>query len=176
MNKKYYDERLFLDAGIDHLEAYFPDGSVPPPNIVRQFIAACEATPGAVAVHCKVGNTNSFRDASTLGFSLDRDKVFSGLVHSKGLPIDIVLPFQPIGVGEMIDCDGQSTSIGSFLVSYAFLAYHPMRRHVFLPLSFQAGLGRTGTCIGCYIMKHYSFSAAEVIGWMRVCRPVSQAF
>lgn len=90
LNKKYYDEQLFLDAGIDHLEAYFPDGSVPPPNIVRQFISACEATPGAVAVHCK------------------------------------------------------------------------------------AGLGRTGTCIGCYIMKHYSFSAAEVIGWMRVCRPVSQ--
>lgn len=89
LNKKYYDEQLFLDAGIDHLEAYFPDGSVPPPNIVRQFISACEATPGAVAVHCK------------------------------------------------------------------------------------AGLGRTGTCIGCYIMKHYSLSAAEVIGWMRVCRPVS---
>ncbi|CAN0452469.1 unnamed protein product, partial [Scytosiphon promiscuus] len=38
----------------------------------------------------------------------------------------------------------------------------------------KAGLGRTGTCIGCYLMKHYSFSAAEVIGWMRICRPVSQ--
>ncbi|CBJ27072.1 conserved unknown protein [Ectocarpus siliculosus] len=89
LNKKYYDEGLFLDAGIDHLEAYFLDGSVPPPSVIRQFIAACEATPGAVAVHCK------------------------------------------------------------------------------------AGLGRTGTCIGCYIMKHYSFTAAEVIGWMRICRPGS---
>ncbi|CAN0589506.1 unnamed protein product, partial [Ectocarpus sp. 12 AP-2014] len=86
LNKKYYDEGLFLDAGIDHLEAYFLDGSVPPPSVIRQFISACEATPGAVAVHCK------------------------------------------------------------------------------------AGLGRTGTCIGCYIMKHYSFTAAEVIGWMRICR------
>jgi len=35
----------------------------------------------------------------------------------------------------------------------------------------KAGLGRTGTCIGAYIMKHFKFTAAEVIGWMRICRP-----
>ena len=35
----------------------------------------------------------------------------------------------------------------------------------------KAGLGRTGTCIGAYLMKHYRFTAAEVIGWMRICRP-----
>ena len=35
----------------------------------------------------------------------------------------------------------------------------------------KAGLGRTGTCIGAYMMKHYRFTAAEVIGWMRICRP-----
>jgi cell division cycle 14 len=35
----------------------------------------------------------------------------------------------------------------------------------------KAGLGRTGTCIGCYLMKHYKLTAAEVIGWMRLCRP-----
>lgn len=39
--------------------------------------------------------------------------------------------------------------------------------------SEQAGLGRTATCIGCYIMKHYDLTAAEAIGWMRVCRPGS---
>mmetsp|Transcript_24099 Transcript_24099/g.52426 ORF Transcript_24099/g.52426 Transcript_24099/m.52426 type:complete len:313 (-) Transcript_24099:81-1019(-) len=37
----------------------------------------------------------------------------------------------------------------------------------------KAGLGRTGTCIGCYMMKHYGFTAAETIGWTRVCRPGS---
>jgi protein-tyrosine phosphatase len=37
----------------------------------------------------------------------------------------------------------------------------------------KAGLGRTGTCIGAYIMKHYRFTAREIIGWMRVCRPGS---
>lgn len=35
----------------------------------------------------------------------------------------------------------------------------------------KAGLGRTGTCIGAYMMKHYRFTAAEAIGWMRICRP-----
>lgn len=35
----------------------------------------------------------------------------------------------------------------------------------------KAGLGRTGTCIGAYMMKHYRLTAAEVISWMRICRP-----
>ena len=57
---------------------YYLDGSNPPLRILNRFIQACEATPGAIGVHCK------------------------------------------------------------------------------------AGLGRTGTCIGCYLMKHFKFTAAEV--------------
>ena len=37
----------------------------------------------------------------------------------------------------------------------------------------KAGLGRTGSLIGCYIMKHYRFTAAETIAWIRICRPGS---
>lgn len=37
----------------------------------------------------------------------------------------------------------------------------------------KAGLGRTGTCIGAYVMKHYHFSAKEFIAWNRICRPGS---
>lgn len=37
----------------------------------------------------------------------------------------------------------------------------------------KAGLGRTGTLIGCYAMKHFKFCAAEFIGWIRLCRPGS---
>jgi hypothetical protein len=37
----------------------------------------------------------------------------------------------------------------------------------------KAGLGRTGTCIGAYMMKHYRMTAPEVIAWMRICRPGS---
>eukprot|EP00759_Apiculatamorpha_spiralis_P013297 PhF_6_TR19989/c0_g1_i1/m.29165/K06639/CDC14; cell division cycle 14 len=37
----------------------------------------------------------------------------------------------------------------------------------------KAGLGRTGTLIAAYIMKHYAFTAREAIAWCRICRPGS---
>jgi cell division cycle 14 len=89
LNKKYYNERRFVAVGIAHHDMYYLDGSNPPEHILQRFLATAEATPGAIAVHCK------------------------------------------------------------------------------------AGLGRTGSCIGAYLMKHYRLTAREVIGWMRVCRPGS---
>ncbi|KAF0720409.1 Aste57867_339 [Aphanomyces stellatus] len=89
LNDNLYDETPFVRAGIAHLDLLFPDGANPPESVLRRFLAACEATPGAVAVHCK------------------------------------------------------------------------------------AGLGRTGTCIGVYMMKHDRFSAKQAIGWLRLCRPGS---
>ena len=40
-------------------------------------------------------------------------------------------------------------------------------------LHCKAGLGRTGTLAGCYLIKDFDFTAAEAIGWIRVCRPGS---
>ncbi|XP_061233543.1 dual specificity protein phosphatase CDC14B isoform X11 [Neopsephotus bourkii] len=37
----------------------------------------------------------------------------------------------------------------------------------------KSGLGRTGTLIACYIMKHYRMTAAETIAWIRINRPGS---
>jgi len=37
----------------------------------------------------------------------------------------------------------------------------------------KAGLGRTGTLIGLYAMKHFKFPAAAFIGWIRIARPGS---
>lgn len=37
----------------------------------------------------------------------------------------------------------------------------------------KAGLGRTGTCIGAYMMKHHKLTAEEAIGWLRIVRPGS---
>ncbi|XP_056629412.1 dual specificity protein phosphatase CDC14B isoform X3 [Triplophysa dalaica] len=37
----------------------------------------------------------------------------------------------------------------------------------------KAGLGRTGTLIACYMMKHFRITAAEAIAWIRICRPGS---
>ncbi|XP_075901363.1 dual specificity protein phosphatase CDC14AB isoform X3 [Nelusetta ayraudi] len=42
-----------------------------------------------------------------------------------------------------------------------------------LAVHCKAGLGRTGTLIGCYLMKQYRFTAAEAIAWTRMCRPGS---
>jgi protein-tyrosine phosphatase len=89
LNKKAYNEQDFVDAGINHVEAFFVDGSCPNMKILHGVIEAFESVPRdeAFAVHCK------------------------------------------------------------------------------------AGLGRTGTCVGAYIMKHFRFTAKEVIAWMRICRP-----
>jgi cell division cycle 14 len=37
----------------------------------------------------------------------------------------------------------------------------------------KAGLGRTGTLIGCYCIKTFGFNGPEFIGWARLCRPGS---
>ena len=35
----------------------------------------------------------------------------------------------------------------------------------------KAGLGRTGTNIVAYMVKHYGYSVREGIAWHRLCRP-----
>jgi cell division cycle 14 len=37
----------------------------------------------------------------------------------------------------------------------------------------KAGLGRTGSLIALYIMKHVGFPPADFIGWIRIARPGS---
>mmetsp|Transcript_1249 Transcript_1249/g.2436 ORF Transcript_1249/g.2436 Transcript_1249/m.2436 type:complete len:408 (+) Transcript_1249:285-1508(+) len=37
----------------------------------------------------------------------------------------------------------------------------------------KAGLGRTGTLIALWMMKHYGFTADQCIGWLRIVRPGS---
>lgn len=37
-------------------------------------------------------------------------------------------------------------------------------------IEFQAGLGRTGTLIAAYLIKHYKMNAKEAIAWTRICR------
>ena len=55
LNKKIYDCKRFTNAGFQHEDLFFIDGSTPPDSILKRFLEICEATPGAVAVHCKAG-------------------------------------------------------------------------------------------------------------------------
>jgi cell division cycle 14 len=47
------------------------------------------------------------------------------------------------------------------------------KAHGAIAVHCKAGLGRTGTVVGCYLMKHYHLTASEAIAWMRICRPGS---
>ena len=44
------------------------------------------------------------------------------------------------------------------------------RRGQAVAVHCRAGLGRTGTLIGLYIMHKYGFEAKPLIAWMRICR------
>ncbi|KAK9884003.1 hypothetical protein WA026_004938 [Henosepilachna vigintioctopunctata] len=89
LNSRMYDAAIFNNAGINHFDLIYPDGSTPSKDILMKFLQIAETAPAAIAVHCK------------------------------------------------------------------------------------AGLGRTGSLIGAYIIKHYKMTAKEAIAWMRICRPGS---
>lgn len=89
LNAPQYPAKRFTDAGFEHYDLIYPDGTSPPMAILHRFLRICENSRGAVAVHCK------------------------------------------------------------------------------------AGLGRTGTLIGAYLMKHYRLTTAETIAWLRTARPGS---
>jgi cell division cycle 14 len=54
LNKKIYDAKKFTDAGFEHHDLFFIDGSTPSDEIVLRFIDVVDKSKGAVAIHCKV--------------------------------------------------------------------------------------------------------------------------
>lgn len=53
LNKKMYDAKRFTDAGFEHFDLFFADGSTPSDTIVKTFLNICENAEGVIAVHCK---------------------------------------------------------------------------------------------------------------------------
>lgn len=56
LNLKLYNASRFSNAGFDHKELFFTDGSKPSDLILRDFLQICEEAKGAIAVHCKGNN------------------------------------------------------------------------------------------------------------------------
>lgn len=53
LNRKLYDAKRFTDAGFEHFDLFFADGSTPSDTIVKTFLNICENAEGVIAVHCK---------------------------------------------------------------------------------------------------------------------------
>ena len=83
-NKKCYDRRKFVDAGIRHVDLYYEDGANPTEDIMQRFLQLCEAEPGAIAVHCKAG--------SRTGTQHRRVRLPTPPPRSRGFSADIAPP------------------------------------------------------------------------------------
>jgi len=57
-------------------------------------------------------------------------------------------------------------------IAESFLASAEKERGA-IAIHCKAGLGRTGSLIALYCMKHFGFPAAAFIGWIRIARPGS---
>ena len=55
LNNKTYEAERFTSRGLHHYDLYFLDGSVPPENIIKDFLNIAETETGGLAVHCKAG-------------------------------------------------------------------------------------------------------------------------
>ncbi|GMR63163.1 hypothetical protein PMAYCL1PPCAC_33358 [Pristionchus mayeri] len=55
LNTRMYDAKRFTEAGFDHVDLFFIDGSTPSDDIVRKFIRVVDTAKGGVAIHCKAG-------------------------------------------------------------------------------------------------------------------------
>ena len=50
----------FTEAGFNHYDLFFTDGSCPPQHILKRFLEITESMNGAAAVHCKGKLKNIF--------------------------------------------------------------------------------------------------------------------
>ena len=80
LNKKIYDARRFTDAGFEHYDLFFIDGSTPSDSILNRFLDISESSKGAIAVHCKGKCSSHESNCSWLTL------IYSGYVFRSKLP------------------------------------------------------------------------------------------
>ena len=70
LNVSNYESTEFTKHGIHHHDLFFEDGSCPPLEIVKEFLARVGRAKGAVAVHCKAGLG---RSATMIGLAVMKE-------------------------------------------------------------------------------------------------------
>ena len=134
------------------------------------------------------GKFVAFRGPQELGCADYRDR----RGHRQFAPSFYVPIFRELNVSAVVQLNENSYDTSAF--TSAGIAHHKLIFddctvppsaiiHSFLALAegvsgpiavhCRAGLGRTGTLIAFYMMKHHSFTAREAMGWLRVMRPGS---
>lgn len=76
LNKRIYDAARFTRGGFQHRDLFFTDGSTPSDLIMERFLNICEATSGAVAVHCK-GNSSRWPIFCVIGYTFPVSNVLN---------------------------------------------------------------------------------------------------
>lgn len=72
----------------------------------------------------------------------------------------------------MIDLEFPDGSCPPENIIKKFIQIMNQHEHTGVAVHCRAGLGRTGTLIGCYLtQKHKITDAKALIAWMRLCRP-----
>lgn len=64
-----------------------------------------------------------------------------------------------------------SNPTDDIIVSFIELCQKEIANGGAVAVHCRAGLGRTGTLIGLYIMHKFGFTAKQAIAWLRLCRP-----
>jgi hypothetical protein len=61
LNASEYDAGVFTAAGIEHVDLFFADCSLPPPDVVVRFLDIVDRQPGVIAGASPATQTHGFK-------------------------------------------------------------------------------------------------------------------
>ncbi|CBZ24198.1 putative tyrosine phosphatase [Leishmania mexicana MHOM/GT/2001/U1103] len=187
LNDNLYNPSPLLRLGIRHVDLPYADGSVPCDAMLLRFLQAVEEHFGESVTPVSLQEWWSVPSSSTATARAgSASKKASSARASHRMP-----SLQPCSLMHSGTCRGMPEAWTAVPPSALRLpARRPDSAHAngtqghdtcalapgdkgAVAVHCLAGLGRTGTMLAVYMMRHYGFTARAVIGWMRLCRPGS---